>query len=196
MKAIFCPFFLLLFWACESPSDKIAKAFKTVNASLERNNQLLASENELSASYLKIQEKAGSHPDWAQKADSLYQSVNSLNKILSRTTKDLTDKDPEGTNTKIGSRLLTKTLLGDSIRSAVSDLIRRCHTSLVSAGKDSIVDSNLQQADVVIDPERWNGPQFVGYPSAAARMTLEYIKLQCTETASFVLKDMSDQMSK
>jgi len=199
MKAIFCLLFLILFWSCESPSDKIAKAFKTVNASLEKSNRLVASENDLGASYLKIQEKATSHPDWAQKADSLYQSIKSLNELLSRASKRIRDKDPEGADTEIGSKLLTRTLLGDSIMSSVSDFTRCYRSALVSTNKDRLlkfVDSTMQQTNATITPEQWNGPQFIGYPSAAARTTLAYIKLQCTNTATLVLKDMSDQMSK
>jgi hypothetical protein len=191
VKVGFCS---LLFCACKSPSERFLDAFKTVNASLERSNKAIMEKNDLTVVYFSIVDKAEKNKDLAQKADSLYLTTQQTLALIGRTEATLEQMDSAGGNTEIAEKLLSHTPLGDSIRTAVLNVSLRCHQGLVTATKRSSLDSLLEQSMAVVNAKQWDGQQFVGEPTAAARTTLEFFQMQCTQAAILTLKDINDHL--
>jgi len=187
-------FLLLGFFGCQSPSDQIAKAFETVNTSLERSNRVLLLEDSCQLYHLSILKKAEKNESEARKADSIYQSVQNFNSLITRAEALLKEKDPTGKQTSIASSLLVRTALGDSIRAAVADLSACCRAALRDAGKRGELNQLLEQPEKVTDSSQWNGNQFAGEPTVAAQTTLSFFRLQCTKAATLTLREIDTHL--
>ncbi|MBS1662777.1 MAG: hypothetical protein JST68_17160 [Bacteroidetes bacterium] len=70
---------LVLFCACESPSDKILKEFKRVNASIEKSTQTVLEQNDFTLAFADITKKTidspNKHPGWNLKAGKLFGDI-------------------------------------------------------------------------------------------------------------------------
>lgn len=105
---------LICLSSCHLISDKISDSFKTVNASLEKSNKVISTQNAYEQYYFEIELKGDKNKELVRRADTLYSATKKAIDLIDKIKEILTEKDSAGDNTSVSTNLLVHTSLGDN----------------------------------------------------------------------------------
>lgn len=101
-------------------------------------------------------------------------------------------KDTSGVNLHVADALLVHTPLGDTIRSAMLDLMSRCRGYITDRQKLDSLDKIFDNCKTVLAPDYWYREDFNGTPTVAALTILAVLRSDCVRGANFAISGRND----
>ncbi|MBN9382332.1 MAG: hypothetical protein J0H74_16305 [Chitinophagaceae bacterium] len=193
MKPFF-PLCILLFAACESPSSQIKKSFQTVNASLEKSNQVVLAKGQYALAYNNIQLHRDKNPQLAAKADSLYAMAEEARLYVDQLKQRLLAVDSVGETIGPAEKLLVHTPAGDSILTYLQKISWYAHGGLTTKEKTHRLDSALNEARNSSGEKDWMSAYFKQTPTVGALTILSKIQSDFLHAASITLEDIDQHL--
>src|SRR5688572_20760980 len=114
---------------CLSPSDQIKDAFKTVDKSLEKSNNVLS--NSIEGFYSDINSNRQKNEQLALKADSIYFATIEANKFIDSLKQTMRFQDASGTNIDLATKLLVSTSTGDRLVKMLLNVYANANSYLI-----------------------------------------------------------------
>jgi hypothetical protein len=185
---------LICLSSCHFVSDKISDSFKTVNASLEKSNKVISTQNAYEQYYFEIELKGDKNKELVRRADTLYSATKKAIDLIDKIKKNLTEKDSAGNNTNVAANLLVHTSLGDSLDKVVRKVPDQCYTALVSISKKSSLDSTLHETKLLLCRKDWMEETFSNTPTVGALTILNYLKLEFMTASAMALSDIDTSL--
>ena len=185
---------LCLFFAhCQSPSDKIKNAFKTVDKSLEKSNNVL--NNSIEGFYSAINSNRQKNEQLALKADSIYFVTNEANKFMDSLKQMMQFQDASGTNVNLATKLFVFTNTGDSLARVLLNVYAYTNSYSVNHTKKQELDSVLQTIREIQIDTQWGKKYFETAPTVAAITILSKFQNDCTNAAVITLGDIKQRLA-
>lgn len=169
MKFIRLIFFLHLCLSltnCQSPSENINNAFKTVDKSLEKSNSVLS--NSIEGLYSAINSNRQKNEHLAVKADSIYFATNRANNLIDSLKGVLLFQDKSGTNLETATKLLVSTNTGDDLTNVLLNVYANTNSYNIDNSNRPRLDSMLQSFKEIQNDEQWTNKYFEMTPTVAA----------------------------
>ena len=173
---------------CQSPSDQIKDAFKTVDKSLEKSNDVFS--NSIEGLYSAINSIRQKNEQLALKADSIYFATNEANKFIDSLKQTMQFQDTSGTNLNLATKLLVFTNTGDSLAKVLLDVYANTNSYPFDNTKRQGLDSVLQPIREVQSDKQWTKKYFERTPTVAAMTILSKFQNDCTNAAAITLGDI------
>lgn len=190
----FLPLCILLLTACESPSDKILKDFKTVNDKIKEANAAVDRKTSLSLLYFDIRSRRNKNPQLAVKADSLYAATTAAIRYMEQLRQRLTAVDSAGEKRGPAEQLLLHTAASDSVLAHLSNVSRYAYEGLAGKEKRNSIDTVLNDIHNAAGMKDWTGYFFKQAYTAEALTILSKFQSDCTKAALITLEDINQHL--
>ncbi len=177
---------------CQSPTDQINEAFKTVDKSLEKSNSVL--NNSIEGLYSTINSNRQKNQQLALKADSIYLATSEANNFIDSLKLTMRFQDTSGTNLDLATKLFVFTSTGDDLAKVLLKVYANTNSYKISSSKRQELDSMLQSFREIQSDKQWTKKYFEATPIVAAITILSKFQNDCTNAATFTLDDIKKQL--
>ena len=178
---------------CKSPSDQIKDAFKTVDESLEKSNNVLS--NSVEGLYSAIKSNRQKNESLALRADSIYFATNDANKFIDSLKQTMQLQDTSGMNLNLATTLLVFTNTGDSLAKMLLNVYANASSYPLANSKKQMLDSALQSIQEIQHDQQWTKKYFKATPTVAAITILTKFQNDCTNAATITLADIKQRLT-
>jgi hypothetical protein len=123
----------------------------------------------------------------AIRTESIHISLHRAARFIDSARDLLVAKDPGGDSDHVASALLIHTALGDSLQSAVRNLMTVCHDSWPTPATIINIDNAFHFTKQLLAPGAWDQVYFTDTPTATAYTLLSSMEDECKGAVNFAV---------
>lgn len=194
LRLLFSIWVVSLLTHCQSPSDQIKDAFKSVDNSLRNSNEVLS--RDIKDLYLEINVIRQLDEQLGLKADSIYLQTVQAIRYMEGLKTTMAMQDSTGTRLDVASNLLVGTACQQELTIHLTKVYREAISFQIKNADIMRLDSALVLLRKIQADTRWTQEYFERIPTMAAITILSKIQSDCCEVAAITLSDIKQQLIK
>ena len=181
----------LLFFSCQSSSNKTIQEFKMVNNSLQVENK--ETTESLAGLYLAVSAQREKNEELASNADKLFHAIEATKFYIDSLKQSLNEADPSGTRTSIGSQTFLNTYAGQKLKAKLLAIYSMLSKD-VSPSKKERLENSLTLIKEISTTDTWNKKYIDNMPTTAVITILNKIENDLSNGAVLVLQDVKERL--